>query len=111
MFGLSGIAIKLGAVLLAGVAAAGGGWYLNSSAYSRGFAAASAQYQSTALEAALEAAQKQIRDQQEVIAEDRALAEQQAVEIAALKEKANVTLPNDAPCLDAGAADDIDRVR
>jgi uncharacterized protein HemX len=110
-FGLSSIAIKIGIALLAGAAALGGGWFAYGAVYARGFDAASAQYQNVSLQAALAETQKQLRDAQEVIAEDRALAEQLATENAALKEKTDATPPNDAACLDAGAASRIDGVR
>lgn len=110
-FGLSTLAIKLGAFAVGAGVLAGAGWFAYSAVYSRGFDAAAAQHVNISLQAALAEREKQLRDAQEVIAEDRALAEQQAAEIAALKEKANATPANDAPCLDAGAAGRIDSVR
>lgn len=109
--GLSSLAIKIGIAILAAIAALGGGWFAYGAVYARGFDAASAQYANVSLQAALAETQKQLRDAQEVIAEDRAIAEKQAAEIAALKDKANATPPNDTVCFDADAASRIDSVR
>ena len=110
-FGISTLAIKIGIAVLAGGALLGGGWFAYGAVYARGFDAASHKYANVALQAALDEVQKQLRDAQEVIAEDRALAEKQAIEIAELKEKANATPPNATPCLDPDAASRIDGVR
>lgn len=109
--GLSSLAIKIGIALLAAAAALGGGWFAYGAVYARGFDAASAQYQNVSLQAALDEVRKQLLDAQETIVEDRLRAFRDANEIAALKEKANATPPNDAACLDAGAASRIDGVR
>jgi hypothetical protein len=109
--GLSTLAIKIGIAVLAMLALLGGGWFAYGAVYARGFDAASHAYQNVALQAALDEKEKQLRDAQEVIAEDRQLAEEQATEIAALKEKADAVPENNAACLDAGAARRIDGVR